>query len=409
MLSRLFTRGVVSGRKAAARVRSLRTADRRRMFVEPLEQRRLLATLNLATANSNLFEGDAGNTNFTFTVSRTGDTTGTSSVDFTVAGSGANPASGSDFAGASFPFATVNFAANELSRTISLLVVGDTTPEQNEEFTVTLSNPSAPDTVGTGTALGQIQNDDGPVPVANLAITATSADLFEGNTDNTQFTFTVSRTGDTSGTSSVNFAVTGNGANLASGADFAGGSLPTDTINFAANETSKMIFLLVVGDTTAEPDEGFRVTLSNPSSPDTITTATADGTIRNDDGAVPVANLAIVAADAVKLEGNSGDTTFTFNVNRTGDTTGTSSVSFTVTGSGTNPASAADFSGGTLPFGTVDFVANQTSRSITVNVAGETMIEEDEGFTVTISNPSSPDTITTATAQGTIQDDDGTG
>ena len=67
------------------------------------------------------------------------------SVDYTVSGSGANPADAADFGE---PLATnsVSFLTSETTKTITVLVSGDTLPEQDEDFAVTLSNPlgSAP-------------------------------------------------------------------------------------------------------------------------------------------------------------------------------------------------------------------------------------------------------------------------
>ncbi|MDH6099210.1 hypothetical protein NWP21_10235, partial [Anabaenopsis sp. FSS-46] len=91
-------------------------------------------------------------------------------------------------------------------------------------------------------------------------------------------------------------------------------------------------------------------------------------------------------------------------VTRTGNTTGISTANWAVTGTGSNPANAADF-GASLPTGTVTFAPGITSQLITVNVSGDTEIELEETFTVTLSNPSNA-TITTATATGTIQNDD---
>src|SRR3546814_6518296 len=51
------------------------------------------------------------------------------------------------------------------------------------------------------------------------------------------FTFTVTRSGDTSAAGSVDYAVAG----AADGADFAGGALPAGTLAFAAGETSKTL------------------------------------------------------------------------------------------------------------------------------------------------------------------------
>jgi hypothetical protein len=54
-------------------------------------------------------------------------------------------------------------------------------------------------------------------------------------------------------------------------------------VSFAAGETSKVITVDVQGDTTVELNENFTVTLSNATNGTTITTATATGTIENDD------------------------------------------------------------------------------------------------------------------------------
>src|SRR6186997_2101426 len=116
--------------------------------------------------------------------------------------------------------------------------------------------------------------------------------------------------------------------------------------------------------------------------------------------------LTIAATDASKAEGDSGSTLFTFTVTRSGNTSGASSATYTITGSGANAATAADFSGAALPTGTVSFAPGETSKLVTINVAGDTTAEADEGFTVTLSAPSAGTTITTATATGTILNDE---
>ncbi len=58
-------------------------------------------------------------------------------------------------------------------------------------------------------------------------------------------------------------------------------------MNFAADETSQVITVNVSGDTDVEPDEGFRVTLLNPTDA-VIGTATAEGVIQDDDAPTPV-------------------------------------------------------------------------------------------------------------------------
>jgi hypothetical protein len=129
--------------------------------------------------------------------------------------------------------------------------------------------------------------------------------------------------------------------------------------------------------------------------------------LRADSQGQPQTSLAIAATNADQLEGNSGTKPFTFTVTRSGTTTGANNVNWAVTGSGTNPADAEDFfNGAVLPSGTVSFAAGETSKVITVNVQGDTTVEPDENFTVTLSNPTNGATITTATAIGTIRNDD---
>ena len=123
---------------------------------------------------------------------------------------------------------------------------------------------------------------------ASLSIAALSADKVEGQSGSTAFTFTVTRGGNASIATSASWAVAGSGASPAAGSDFAGAVLPSGTVSFAAGETSKTITVNVAGDTVVEPNEGFTVTLSNPAAGTTIGTATANGTIRNDDCGAPV-------------------------------------------------------------------------------------------------------------------------
>ena len=336
-------------------------------------------TLAIAANAASKAEGNAGNTPFTFTVTRSGDLTGASSANFAVAGT----ANATDFGGV-LPSGTVSFAIGASTATITINVAGDTTVEGDEGFTVTLSSPTGA-TITTASASSTILNDD-----ATLSIAADATSKSEGNAGNTPFTFTVTRTGDLTGTASAAFAVTG----TANATDFAGGVLPSGTVSFAAGAATATITVNVLGDTAVEVDESFTVTLSSPTGA-TITTAAASSTVLNDD-----ASLSIAADAASKAEGNAGNTPFTFTVTRTGILLGASSASYAVSGA----ANAADF-GGVLPSGTVSFAAGQSSAVITVNVSGDTTVEGDESFTVTLSSPVGA-TITTAAASSIIVNDD---
>ena len=130
-------------------------------------------------------------------------------------------------------------------------------------------------------------------------------------------------------------------------------------------------------------------------------TGSTFGTINPTVGTSTGTTLAIAPTDAVKAEGDIGNTNFTFTVTRSGDISGSTSVDFSVSGT----ADASDF-GGVLPSGTVDFLANESTQPIEISVSGDMDVEPDEGFTVTLSNPTNGSTLTTATADGTIQNDD---
>jgi len=115
------------------------------------------------------------------------------------------------------------------------------------------------------------------------------------------------------------------------------------------------------------------------------------------------AALDIASADAVLAEGSAGTTAFTFTVTRSGVVTTEASATFIVSGA---DVAAADFAGGVLPTGVVAFAAGETSATISIEVAGDTLIELDEAFTVTLSAPSAGAVIGTASAIGTILNDD---
>ena len=317
---------------------------------------------------------------------------------------------------------TLTFAAGVTQQTIRVAVIGDTAVESDESFTVTLSNASEGASILDGTATGVIRNDD--VTPAALSIAATSADKAEGQSGSTSFTFTVTGTGDLSGGASASWAVGGEGVN---GADFTGGELPSGVVNFAAGESSKVVTVEVAGDTAVEANESFSVTLSNPSTGAVIGTASATGVIRNDD-----TSLAIAATSADKAEGDIGATPFTFTVTRSGDLSGTSSVHWAVSGDAVTDsdfiptedllpeadylsfiASIAgvffpDFSlfGGLMPAGDVSFAAGESAKTITVWGLGETLVEGDQNFTVTLSGASAGTLIEGATAEGTLREDD---
>ncbi len=118
------------------------------------------AAATVAATSASKAEGHSGSTAYTFTVTRSGDTSVAHSVGYAVTGSGTNAADASDFVGSALPSGTVSFGVGETSKTVTVNVAADLKVETTEKFTVTLSSPSAGLTIGTATATGRIYSDD---------------------------------------------------------------------------------------------------------------------------------------------------------------------------------------------------------------------------------------------------------
>ena len=131
-------------------------------------------------------------------------------------------------------------------------------------------------------------------PPVSLSISGGS--VIEGNSGTTPLTFTVSLSAPAAADVTLAYAMA-NGTATA-GSDYTSASGP---ITFAPGETSKTIVVDVIGDTAFEANETFSVTLSGVSSNARIQTASATGTITNDDQqpppVTPTLSIASVSAN----------------------------------------------------------------------------------------------------------------
>lgn len=111
-------------------------------------------------------------------------------------------------------------------------------------------------------------------------------------------------------------------------------------------------------------------------------------------------------ADASAVEGDVGASAISFTVNRDGGANGAVSATYTVVlPGGPGGADGADFAA-TRFTGTVDFADDQTSATITLQIAGDTMFEPAETFSVALSAPIGGAALGDAQATGTIANDD---
>ena len=229
-----------------------------------------------------------------------------------------------------------------------------------------------------------------PQPLATLSIG--NVTLSEGNsgTTNAQFTITRSHTA-----AAVSVRVNTANGTATAGSDYVG--ITNQTVNFTAGGSATAIVNVVInGDTVLEPNETFSVNLSNPTNA-TIAVGTGIGTIDNDD----VASIAI--NDVTLAEGDSGTTNFVFTVSLTGEVQGGFTVPFTTAnGTATQPGDYASNSG------TLSFTGSPgETKTITVAVVGDTILEPNETFTVTLGTPSNAAiTLIDGSGLGTISNDD---
>ena len=330
-----------------------------------------------------------GSANVRLHLRRTGGSVGEVAVDYTfVDGTAQTPG---DFAGVN---GTVTWADGDVAnKTIAIPITNDTVVEGVEDFGVTLSNTSTAGWALAATEAGiTITDNDAPGgDSARLEFASTAASAIEG----TSISLSVRRIGAATGAVSVAYA-TSSGTALA-GSDF---NSTNGRVSWADGDTAdKTIKLSTASDTLVEGDETFTVTLSNPSAGAALgSNATATISILDDDSPT----LSFTAFAARVSEGGS----FGLGVARTGSSVGAVSVDY-ATSSGT-ATSGTDFSGAT---GTLTWAdGDSATKTITINITSDTVLEGDETFTVVLSNPSAGAALgVNPTLPVTITDDDAPG
>jgi len=113
----------------------------------------------LSINNVSQLEGNSGTTLFTFTVSLSAAYDQAVTVNYASADGTATTAY-NDYEAA---FGTLTFAPGETTKTITVAVIGNTTPEPNKTFSVNLSGASTNALIARGQGVGTILDDDGYV------------------------------------------------------------------------------------------------------------------------------------------------------------------------------------------------------------------------------------------------------
>lgn len=339
------------------------------------------AESQLSISDSTVIEGDTGIKQAVFTVTLSVSTT--KPVTVTYATTNSTAVAGLDYSATT---GTLVFAPSETTKTINVDVLSDIIDEFTETFTVSLSNPvNAILAVANGT--GTIIDDD-----ALPQLLISDSTLTEGDAGKTLAVFTVTVTGNSEKPMAVDYATANNSATANIDYKAANG-----TLNFSKAPTVTTIAVIVNGDTLYEqPDpEEFFVNLFNPINV-SIVDNQATGAIINDD---PAPTLSISSTTITEKTGTSTTANFTVTLSNphyqdvtvnysTQDNTAVAPGDYTAVG----PTLL------TIPGGSV-------TGMITVVVAGDTLDEFTETFTVSLSAPVNA-AIAVANATGTIIDDD---
>ena len=304
---------------------------------------------------------------------------------------------------------TLTVRAGEAMGTFTVPTAQDATDEEKETFTVTLSGVSENALIEKATAKGTINDDDEP-PV--LSVTAVDSEVIEG--ESATFTVTLAPA---SGQIVTVLALSGTdesfGHTATRGKDYA---IYEEVLAFEPGEISKTVTLATTDDELDEADEEtFGLSVAFPTNAtlaggSLVSTLGTTVTISDNDDLPTLSVVDVLAEEGdgltftVTLSAVSGrDVTVDWEAatldaeDGTDYTAGSGTLTFT-------PADVAVFD----EFGSfVSHTLGEARKTFTVATTEDADEEENETFTVTLSNASNA-SIAEATAKGTIRNDDAT-
>ena len=328
-------------------------------------------------------EGDSGSTEVEFDVSLNQAADQPVSVVLARGNvSGSTPMA--SFADADLAVATsLTFDPGEVQKTLTFQVFGDTVLEDDEAIDILPFSRQIRDANAQGDRLMILDDDAATLSIGDATVT-------EGDSGTATAEFTVTRS-DVGGAAEVDFAT--EDVNATAGDDYVARS---GHLLFAAGSPTATVEVEVRGDTLDEPDETFRVRLSNPTNA-TIVDGTGVGTIEDND---PEPSLSI--DDTSVLEGDVGATTARFNVRLSAPSARAVTVDYaSVVGTATAPDDFTAIAPTELTF----IPGGPTTHPVDVAVRGDVFGEGDETFTIVLADAENA-SIADGTATGTIVDDD---
>lgn len=407
------------------------------------------STGELSIGDAAAAEGDSGVTTMTFAIIRANGNSGVTTVNYTI---GFDTADAGDFVSGSPLSGTVSFADGQTSATIVLEIQGDTQFEADEVFTVTLSGATNGVTIANAVGQGSIFNDDvdtGPAPAGYAFINEihydnAGADAGEGieiagiaGTDLSGWSLVLyngSSGSSTAGLPYSTIALSGILSDQNNGFGTKAFMLPVNGLQNGDSDAMALVnangevvqFLSYEGTMTATtgPAAGMTSTdigIAQTSAPvgtslqliglggsyEDFSWVSADQTFNavNTGQNFLDPNLpgTFHISDASVVEGDDGESLLALTVRRSGGTALESTVDFNIVLDGT--ANAADLGTGAAFSGSLNFGEGVMQLQILVPIAGDTLAEGNETFSVNLSNATNA-SIGDGSATATIINDD---
>ncbi|HAA18468.1 MAG TPA: hypothetical protein DCP28_06760, partial [Cytophagales bacterium] len=283
----------------------------------------------------------------------------------------------------------INIPAGQTVGSISVDISDDNLLEGAEEIEAGIDEVTEGINGGiTSTTLEVLDTD-------TVFFTISDVTSLEGDSGtNPTFSFLANKTGaDIVGTVSLDYTTTDNTAVAPS--DY---TTTSGTVNFTGTQNLQSIDVNVIGDDNAEGDEDFTLQFVNfghdRGGTVIISDGTGIGTIQGDDDAPRTISIADNSGD----ESTNGELTVSLSGPKFSDV----EVDYVVNVGSSTAESGTDF---TPVSGTLNFPALSTTQTITIPVADDGILEDDETIVVQLSNPNNA-TIVDAEGVYTINDND---
>ncbi len=288
-------------------------------------------------------------------------------------------ADGTATAGSDYPVSTgtLTIAAGDTSGTISVSITEDDVDEDDETFTVSLSNPENATLGSPASSTVTIIDDD----THGVTVTPVTLTIDEGGSGSYTVVLDTQPTGD------VTVTVTSDHTDVTTAAS----TLTFTTSNW---DTAQTVTVSAAQDDDAVNDTA---TLSHAVSGADYDEVTADSVAvtvtDNDDPSVSLSSVAVAVSE------DAGSVALTASLSQS------SSEAVTVSYATANDTATAgtDY---TAASGTLTIAAGDTSGTISVSITEDGVDEDDETFTVSLSNPENATLGSPASSTVTITDDD---